>query len=228
MEKKAQAQLAEAALAAPKACSEVFEATFGKLRGGGDELELPKEVRDTWRRLMHAGQLVEALTARDLHRLRTTAQNKPSARIALQAVATLLGVPDATGGPLRGMRTILGDLGSMVAAFQPQKVTGTQFSRLQQLVALPEFDESRVEEACEAAGPLAAWAKAAYELLEMTRFKGASVPAVGIADAAMPAVAAVGTCLKDVSAPASPRSPGAIAERTDSRPKCRDLRIPRI
>ena len=41
-----------------------------------------------------------------------------------------------------GMRTILGDLGAMLAAFQPQRVTETQFSRLQQLVALPEFDES--------------------------------------------------------------------------------------
>merc|ERR1719424_2269003 len=137
LQKLAEVKLTEAALAAPNERREAFESAFAKASRrdgfagkGGDELELPKELREIWRRLMGATVLVEAWTKRDLHQLRTTAQTNRSTRAALQAVTTLVGVPDASGQPVHGMRTILGDLGSLLAKFQPQKITQAQFTRL--------------------------------------------------------------------------------------------------
>lgn len=138
------------------------------------------------RQLEEAAQAIRP-TRRDMHLLRTTAPACSSTRAALQATATLLGVPGAApdgGGPLRGMRTVLGDLGQGVRGFSHRKVTPAQYHQFHKVVEQPEFDEERMRGACTAVAPLAMWCRAAQELFEVAQ--PGSIDAGGSAASAAP------------------------------------------
>lgn len=112
----------------------------------------------------------DALTSKHLRELRNYTRPPPQVRSVLEAVATLLNMPDTRMPTIRKM--LMSNLPERLRAVNLEDITLQQFRKVRKLLVLPDFDEELIRGASPTAAPLAVWCRAIGACLAKCRFGG--------------------------------------------------------